>query len=118
MACTHYASRDPGSPTVCDGWAADSQEDCLALCTNSSLPDGCARPEGYRCEFAGWSDNPDFPPGESSQFRCFLLSPPHTHTHTSAGKVRQERRVYISILTVPELYRLVPSRQRLVRAGP
>jgi hypothetical protein len=39
-----------------------SQEDCLALCLNNSLPAGCAHPEGYRCEYAAWSDEGLTPP--------------------------------------------------------
>ena len=63
MKCMNYASRQPDGPARCDGWGSDAPRDCLELCANSSLPDGCARPVGYRCEYAVWQASPDFPPG-------------------------------------------------------
>ena len=52
--CTHYNSRDYGA-MGCDGWPGVDAGTCLALCRNSSLPDGCDRPEDFVCEFAVWS---------------------------------------------------------------
>lgn len=63
MGCGSYASFDPSSPTRCNGWDSTSQAQCLQRCINNSLPEGCTRPEGFRCEYAAWSGNPDFPPG-------------------------------------------------------
>jgi hypothetical protein len=63
MQCTVVSSRDLSVPG-CDGWAYTTQETCLQLCKNSSLPAGCPAPGGgYRCAFAEWNLNAGFPPG-------------------------------------------------------
>eukprot|EP01048_Picozoa_sp_COSAG05_P019995 COSAG05_NODE_3288_length_2175_cov_1.331888_2_plen_327_part_00 len=79
MGCAHYVSRDPNSPTRCDGWESESQEHCLQLCINNTLPSGCARPDGFRCEYEAWSDNPDFPPGwcQVANATCAPVSDPN-----------------------------------------
>lgn len=52
--CAHYNSRDLSTPR-CDGWSGVDADSCLRLCQNSSLPDGCSRPDRFVCEFAVWS---------------------------------------------------------------
>ena len=38
----------------CEGWPSVSRDACIALCTNSTLPEGCYRPTGYVCSYATW----------------------------------------------------------------
>eukprot|EP01051_Picozoa_sp_SAG22_P007730 SAG22_NODE_554_length_9135_cov_3.635569_3_plen_266_part_00 len=88
VGCSNYISRDL-SRDRCDGWPEETQQKCLAHCLNNTLPAGCDRPPGYRCEFAAWrADVPGGMPGlcQVADSRCDPVPDPGTELHKVEGQ--------------------------------